>query len=186
MKVLIVSTPATGHLNPLLPIGRSLMEEGHEVVFLTGSALRQRIEGIGAFLAFPPGADLDLRDHSKVVPELKDITPGPEWLRVALERIFVDTIPAQYAGMQRALRDFSADIIVGDDMMFGVVPMLFGPRSERPPIVLCGTSILHLRRDDGAPLFWASRPRTTKRSATNMRRSRAIMTGLSTNRSRFA
>ena len=34
MKVLIVSTPATGHLNPLLPIGRSLMEEGHEVVFL--------------------------------------------------------------------------------------------------------------------------------------------------------
>ena len=42
MKVLIVSTPATGHLNPLLPIGRSLMEEGHEVVFLTGSALRQR------------------------------------------------------------------------------------------------------------------------------------------------
>jgi UDP:flavonoid glycosyltransferase YjiC (YdhE family) len=32
MKVLIVSTPATGHLNPLLPIGRSLMEEGHEVI----------------------------------------------------------------------------------------------------------------------------------------------------------
>jgi len=154
MKVLIVSTPATGHLNPLLPIGRSLMEEGHEVVFLTGSALCQRVEGIGAkFLAFPPGADLDLRDHNAVVSELKDITPGPEWLRVALERIFVDTIPAQYAGMQRALRDFPADIIVGDDMMFGIVPMLLGPRSERPPIVLCGTSILHLRRDDGAPLF---------------------------------
>jgi len=154
MKVLIVSTPATGHLNPLLPIGRSLMEEGHEVVFLTGSALRPRIEGIGAkFLAFPPDADLDLRDHDAVVPELKDITPGPEWLRVALERIFVDTIPAQYAGMRRALRDFPADIIVADDMMFGVVPLLLGSRSERPPIVLCGTSILHLRRDDGAPLF---------------------------------
>jgi MGT family glycosyltransferase len=154
MKVLIVSTPATGHLNPLLPIGHSLMEEGHDVVFLTGSALRQRIEGIGAkFLAFPPEADLDLRDHNAVVPELKDIAPGPEWLRVALERIFVDTIPAQYAGMRRALRDFPADIIVADDMMFGVVPMLLGPRSERPPIVLCGTSILHLRRNDGAPLF---------------------------------
>jgi len=154
MKVLIVSTPATGHLNPLLPIGRSLMEEGHEVVFLTGSALRQRVEGIGAkFLAFPPEADLDLCDHNAVVPELRDITPGPEWLRVAVERIFVGTIPAQYAGMRRVLRDFPADIIVGDDMMFGVVPMLLGPRSERPPIVLCGTSILHWRRDDGAPLF---------------------------------
>ena len=154
MKVLIVSTPATGHLNPLLPIGRSLMEEGHEVVFLTGSALRQRVEGIGAkFLAFPPEADLDLCDHNAVVPELKDITPGPEWLRVAVERIFVGTIPAQYTGMRRVLRDFPADIIVGDDMMFGVVPMLLGARSERPPIVLCGTSILHWRRNDGAPLF---------------------------------
>jgi len=74
MKVLIVSTPATGHLNPLLPIGRSLMEEGHDVVFLTGSALRQRIEGIGAkFLAFPPEADLDLRDHNETV--LRDHAP---------------------------------------------------------------------------------------------------------------
>jgi len=154
MKVLIVSTPATGHLNPLLPIGRSLMEEGHEVVFLTGSALRQRVEDIGAkFLAFPSEADLDLRDHDAVVPELKNIAPGPEWLRVALERIFVETIPAQHAGMRWALRDFPADIIVADDMMFGVVPMLRASRSERPPIVLCGTSILHLRRDDGAPLF---------------------------------
>jgi MGT family glycosyltransferase len=154
MKVLIVSTPATGHLNPLLPIGRSLMEEDHEVVFLTGSALRQRVESIGArFLALPPEADLDFRDHDAVVPELKDIAPGPEWLRVALERIFVGTIPAQYAGMRRVLREFPADIIIGDDMMFGLVPMLLGPRSERPPIVLCGTSILHLRRDDGAPLF---------------------------------
>src|SRR4029077_1102447 len=98
------------------------------------------------FLAFPPEADLDLRDHHTVVPELKHITPGPEWLRVALERIFVDTIPAQHAGMRRTLREFPADIIVADDMMFGVLPMLLGPRSERPPIVLCGTSILHLRR----------------------------------------
>jgi MGT family glycosyltransferase len=154
MKVLIVSTPATGHLNPLLPIGRSLIEEGHEVVFLTGSALRQRVEGIGAkFLPFPLEADLDLCDPNTVVPELRDITPGPEWLHVALERIFVDTIPAQHAGLRRALRVFPADIIVGDDMIFGVLPMLLGPRSKRPPIVLCGTSILHWRRDDGAPLF---------------------------------
>src|SRR5262249_5746277 len=58
-----------------------------------------------------------------------------------------------YAGIRQALRDFPADIIVGDDMMFGVVPMLLGPRAKRPPIALCGTSILHWRRDDGAPHF---------------------------------
>jgi UDP:flavonoid glycosyltransferase YjiC (YdhE family) len=40
MKNLIASTPATGHLNPLLPTGRILIAEGHEVVGLSGGALR--------------------------------------------------------------------------------------------------------------------------------------------------
>jgi len=54
MKILIASTPATGHLNPLLAIGRILIAEGHEIVGLSGNALRERIEGIGAdFRPFP-------------------------------------------------------------------------------------------------------------------------------------
>jgi UDP:flavonoid glycosyltransferase YjiC (YdhE family) len=39
--------------------------------------------------------------------------------------------------------------------------MLLGPRSTRPPIVLCGTSILHWRREDRAPLFVGLPPATT-------------------------
>jgi MGT family glycosyltransferase len=163
MKILIASTPATGHLNPLLAIGRILIAEGHEVVGLSGSALRERIEGIGAeFRPLPAGADFDLGDIVSVVPELKHITPGPEWLRVAIERLFVDTIPAQHKGLQQVLRDFPADVIIGDDMIFGVLPMLLGPRSKRPPIVLCGTSILHWRREDEAPHFAGLPPATTQ------------------------
>jgi len=57
IKILIASTPATGHLNPLLAIGHILVAEGHEVVGLTGSAFRERIENIGAeFRPFPAGA----------------------------------------------------------------------------------------------------------------------------------
>jgi UDP:flavonoid glycosyltransferase YjiC (YdhE family) len=153
----------TGHLNPLLTIGRLLIAEGHEVVGLTGSALRERIEGIGAqFQPLPAGADLDLRDILSVVPELKDIAPGLEWLRVAIERLFVDTVPVQHKGLQQVLRDFPAEIVIGDDMFFGVLPMLLGPRSKRPPIVLCGISILHWRREDGAPHFLGLPPATTQ------------------------
>jgi MGT family glycosyltransferase len=163
MKILIASTPATGHLNPLLAIGRILIAEGHEVAFLSGSALRGRIETIGAmFHAFPAGADFDLRDFVSVAPELKTIAPGLDWLRVAMERIFVDTVPAQHHGLQQVLRDFPADVIIGDDMLFGVLPMLLGPRSKRPPIVLCGTSFLHWHREDGAPHFIGLPPATTK------------------------
>jgi hypothetical protein len=88
--------------------------------------------------------------------------PGPEWLRVAIERLFVDTIPAQHKGLQQVLRDFPADVIIGDDMIFGVLPMLLGPRSKRPPIVLCGTSFLHWHREDGAPHFAGLPPATTQ------------------------
>src|SRR6266481_5479847 len=163
MKILIASTPATGHLNPLLAIGRILMAEGHEIVGLSGSALRERIEGIGAeFHPFPAGADFDLGDITAVVPELKNIPPGPEWLCVAMERVFVDSIPAQHGGLKQVLRDSPADVIIGDDMFFGVLPMLLGPRLKRPPIVLCGTSILHWRREDGAPPFVGLPPATSQ------------------------
>jgi len=163
MKILIASTPATGHLNPLLAIGRVLIAEGHELAFLSGSVLRGRIEAIGAkFHALPEGADFDLRTFDEVAPELKNMAPGLDWLRVALQRVFVDTLPAQYAGLQQVLQGFPADIVIADDMLFGVLPMLLGPRSKRPPIALCGTSFLHWPREDGAPHFIGLPPATTQ------------------------
>src|SRR5258708_14738810 len=163
MKILIVSTPATGHLNPLLAIAGILMAEGHEIAFLSGSVLRDRIEAIGAkFQALSEGGDFDLRGFASVAPELKSIPPGLDWLRVVMERVFVDAIPAQHKGLQQVLRNFAADMVIADDMLFGVLPMLLGPRSKRSPIVLCGTSFLHWQREDGAPHFVGLPPATIK------------------------
>ncbi|WP_454627076.1 glycosyltransferase [Bradyrhizobium cenepequi] len=163
MKVLIASTPATGHLNPLLAVARGLIDERHDVTFLTGSALRSRVEAIGAkFRALPADADLDLQDMDAAVPELKNVEPGLEWLSIAIQRFFVDTMPAQLAGLQQLVREIEADVIVADDMFFGVLPMLLGPRASRPPVVLCGTSILHATREDGAPLFLGLPPAATQ------------------------
>ncbi|HEY0181912.1 MAG TPA: glycosyltransferase [Rhodopila sp.] len=163
MKILIASTPAMGHVNPLLAIGRILIAEGHDVVVLSGSPFRKRIENLGAeFRCLPAGADLDLSDILALAPELKGVPPGPEWLRIAMERFFVDTIPAQHEGLQHVLRDFPADVVITDDMFFGVLPMLLGQKSKRPPFVLCGTSIMHWQRNDRAPHFAGLPPATTK------------------------
>ncbi|KAA0122329.1 glycosyltransferase [Methylobacterium sp. P1-11] len=162
MKVLLCSTPATGHLNPLLAIARMLAENGHEVMVLSGSAFRDRITAVGArFVALPGCADFDGRDLRAVVPELARIPPGPDWLRVAMERIFVDRIPDQYRGLREALQAFPASVVIGDDMFFGALPLLLGPRAERPAIVLCGTSILHCARPDRAPAFLGLPPAET-------------------------
>jgi UDP:flavonoid glycosyltransferase YjiC (YdhE family) len=167
MNILMVSTPATGHINPLLGVARVLISEGHNVVCLSGSALRDRIESAGAgFRALPPAADLDLNDLFATVPELKVIPPGLEWLRVATERLFIERIVPQHEGIQQVLQEFPADVIIGDDMMFGLLPMLLGPRANRLPVVLCGTSFLHWCRDDGAPHFLGLPPATTDAERT--------------------
>jgi MGT family glycosyltransferase len=154
MRVLIASTPLTGHLNPLLAIGHTLVNEGHEVLGLCANIMRDRIERVGAaFRAFPAGGDLDLSDRDALFPEWKKIPPGPERLRFALEHVYVDAMQPQHEGLQQVLRDFPADVIIGDNFFFGVLPMLLGPRSQRPAIVLCGTMLLHCRRDDGGPHF---------------------------------
>jgi MGT family glycosyltransferase len=154
MKILVASVPASGHVNPMLAITRILKADGHEVVFHTGAGFEARAAASGArFLPLPADADFDPGNPFERAPELKTVPPGFKWLRIALERFFIDNIAAQHRGVQSALQNFPADIILGDDMFFGLLPMLLGPRRKRPPIVLCGTSLLHWPREDGAPNF---------------------------------
>jgi UDP:flavonoid glycosyltransferase YjiC (YdhE family) len=162
MKIVIATTPAPGHVNPMLGIARILMAEGHEVVAFTGSAFKDRIERSGAgFRPIAPSADQDLVDPFSKYPELKTLPPGLELLRVVIQRLFIDTIPAQHEGLQQVLRQVQPDIVMGNDYFLGLLPMLLGPRSKRPPIVCFGTSILHWPREDGAPEFLGLAPATT-------------------------
>jgi hypothetical protein len=95
--------------------------------FLSGSAHRERIEKNGStFRAVPGEANVDLNNLHDVAPELKTLEPGFDWLRVALEKIFIDKISDQHKGLLEALKEFPADAIIADDMFFGVVPMLLG------------------------------------------------------------
>ena len=162
MKVIMASTPATGHVNPMLAITKFLVEDGHDVVFLTGAPFRDRIEKAGAKLHVTPGQeDVEQKNIHDVAPELENVEPGLEWLRIAFEKIFIERIPNQDKGLRDVLKDFPADAIVADDMFFGLLPMLLGPRAKRPMVVSCGTSILHWRREDKAPLFIGLPPAET-------------------------
>jgi MGT family glycosyltransferase len=152
VKALLVSTPMMGHLNPLLGVGRILISDGHDVVGLSSTYLRDRIEAIGAtFRGFLPAADFDIRNASEQFAELKATPPGPKQLRLILERGFVDFMLPQYHSVKAVMHEFPFDIIIGDHLMLGVLPMLLGPWSKRPPVALLGTTYLLSRRDDGAP-----------------------------------
>jgi UDP:flavonoid glycosyltransferase YjiC (YdhE family) len=163
MRVLIASSPFTGHVNPMFSLGRMLVDEGHEVVGLSASVMRDRIEAAGAkFYPFPKHGDYDYRNLAALFPEYKSVAPGIEMSRFLLEKVFIDAIPAQDEGLKEVLHDFSADIILADNFFFGGLPMLLRPRVDRTPMAFCGTMFLHLPRDDGAPNFAGLAPAKTK------------------------
>ena len=155
-------------LPPILTLDKALHQEP--------DLIRQDFTSNDVFTQPAPEADFDLTDPFSRVPELKVLPPGPAWHRVAMERILVGDIPAQHAGLRRLLDSFGPDVIVGDDMFFGVLPMLLGARSKRPPVVLCGTSILHWPREDGAPMASACRRRQRPNSVRSTLHSRGTIT----------
>ena len=163
MKIIIAANQLMGHLNPLLAIGRILVDEGHEVVGLCGSTMRGKFEKIGAqFQPFPKDADQDLADLAAVHPGFALMPPGLDKARYSIERLFVDTMLAQHAGLKQVLEWFPADLIIGENLLMGLLPMLLGPRADRPGVIMCGTTYLLWHRQDGAPVLGGMAPAETE------------------------
>ncbi|WP_263352219.1 nucleotide disphospho-sugar-binding domain-containing protein [Acidicapsa acidisoli] len=152
MKVLITSVPLMGHLNAVLSVGRILTEQGHEVIGLSVNVLRDRIEHIGArFVPFSGAADLDLRDFAAAYPEFRTMAPGVEMTRFYFERVFADPLIDQNRDVQHAIETFTPDVIIVDNLFLGILPLLLGPRANRPPIISVGSTYLLWHRHDNAP-----------------------------------
>src|ERR1700709_1954413 len=100
MKALTLSTPGSGHLNPLLSVGPPLLSLGHEVVALSAHALRKQIEDSRvSFRGFPSPADFDLRRIEHEFPGYSDIPDGPERLLWIVKKGFIDPIPPPHPAL---------------------------------------------------------------------------------------
>jgi MGT family glycosyltransferase len=152
MKVLFATTPAVGHVNPMLVAARVLQNAGHETAVYTGTVFREKIESAGmSFFPLPSDVDYDVRDLDAAFPERKLHAPGPERLLFDMKHVMVDAMPSQFRGLEAALREFPADLVVHETGFCGVLPMLLGPRSSRPWSAHLGVTILTLLREDGLP-----------------------------------
>ena len=59
MRVLIATISAYGHLQPLLPLAKALVDAGHEVAIASGPDMRMRAEAAG-FTTFSAGIAADV------------------------------------------------------------------------------------------------------------------------------
>jgi UDP:flavonoid glycosyltransferase YjiC (YdhE family) len=152
MKILLASIPATGHFNPILVAARILKEAGHETAIYTSVVFRDKVERAEVrFFPLPEDADQGVRDFIASFFEKHKVTPGPEELVKAYTGVFVNPMISQFRGLQAILKEFCPDVVIHETSFAGVLPMLLGPRSERPACVYLGISALPLERADGAP-----------------------------------
>jgi MGT family glycosyltransferase len=153
MKILIASTPASGHLNPLLSIASLLVESGHEVAVQVNEDLRPAVEAAGhCFLSEIPNARTSAGYFFETYPERMQKSPGMEMTGYDLVHFFARILPAQFAGLKMALYDFPADLILADSIYWGTLPMLVGPRHKRPTIAHLGISVVNIGSGKNIPM----------------------------------
>jgi MGT family glycosyltransferase len=153
MKILIASTPASGHLNPLLSIASLLVESGHEVAVQVNEDLRGAVEAAGhRFLLEIPNAQTSAGYYFDTYPERMQKSPGMEMTGYDLVHFFARNIAAQSASLKMALYDFQADLILADSIYWGTLPMLVGPRDKRPAIAHLGVSVVNIGSGKNIPM----------------------------------
>lgn len=152
MKILIASINSPGHLNPLLGVARILVRHGHEVLVQTGKLMQPMVEGAGMpFIPSLPEADIGAPEYFAKYPERQERTPGVEMFGFDMEHFFLPQLPAQTAGLEKALRDFPADIILAESFFFGTLPLLLGAWKRRPVIAHLGITVLNLHSGKNTP-----------------------------------
>lgn len=152
MKILLASIPVPGHLNPVLSVGGILKKHGHEIALLTGAAVRPAVEAAGlSFIPLLPEADVSPAQYLEKHPEREQKTPGIEMIAFDMEHYFAPVLDKEAASLKMALRDFPADLILAESLFFGTLPLLLGPREERPVIAHMGVTVLNVGSGKSMP-----------------------------------
>lgn len=157
-RFLFASVPATGHVNPGLPIARALITRGHEVVWYTARRFRPAIEATGArWTPLVDVIDPDDQHFDQRFPERAQLT-GLAGFKFDLKHLFLDDAPGQISDLQRILKSYPADIVLGDT---GFVGMALLHELGGPLWATYGITALTLGSRDTAPFGTGLPPSAT-------------------------
>jgi MGT family glycosyltransferase len=155
--ILVASTPAAGHVKPMLALASHLKKCGHQVLFTTSSNFRHEVESQG--LAFTPligTADFDFENNNLMVERMK-FEPGPPQLNHDLKHIFGDVIPDQYRSLRHIMARENVDLILVDAFFLGALAYIQAPQKSRVPVVSCGVFGLMMQTEEVSPFAGVDR-----------------------------
>lgn len=155
---LLCSTPAHGHVMPLLTIARHLRAQDHRVLFLTSHRYAEQVIAADAeFLALPADADVNLDDAGSI-PGRAGLT-GAAALRFDMLTLFLRPGEAQFETLRAIVAAEHVDAVLTEPLFVGAALLAEVPRGERPPIVALGIFPLGVKSRDTAPFGLGIPPR---------------------------
>ena len=163
MKVLVVSTPGAGHINPMLPLVRAFLDAGDEVVVASGAEAGPAVERTGARFA-EVGVS-----HNEVLRRMAERTRGIPGDGLPPERILHYFLPRAFGevamsamidGAIEVGRSFGPDLVVYEAFalagplaadVLGVpgVTHMFGPLPPIETVVLANDAVSPIWREFG-------------------------------------
>lgn len=123
MKILIITVPEKGHVNPLIGTAQELVNQGAEIAFFAQRDITDQLQKSGIECkCYTPG---------KNTPEFKlpdeFITNGEifaqkvydkMWLRRWIKTLLIDCAEGQKPGIESAIKEFCPDILVCDPLSY--------------------------------------------------------------------
>ncbi|MFF0816424.1 glycosyltransferase [Rhodococcus sp. NPDC003318] len=161
-SILLCSAPLTGHVQPMLAIGRRLVEDGCDVAILTGRAFAERAQRAGLrFVALPPSCDYD---DTRLDERFPGRSRRPAFLRSLFdaERMFAALAGDQYRAIVDAIDEVGADTVIVENLFMGALPLVGTTPDGRPKVFAVCTSPLMASSIDTAP-FGPGLPPSTGR-----------------------
>jgi MGT family glycosyltransferase len=151
-NILVATSPAPGHVNPMLSVAQHLSSIGHSITFLSGTLFRDKAVALGfRFVPLSGKANFNYMRLDEQFPERAATKPGPVAMNVECRYTGIDPVPDQYRAIRQILTESPVDLIVTEIYFWGVFPLLLGPRDARPPVLTFGVLPLILSSRDASP-----------------------------------
>lgn len=137
---------------------------------LTGSRFADAASAAGAEpVALDGQADFDERDLDSYLPDAPRLS-GLALSRYQLSQTFIRPMPQQWRSIKDLLQQESIDAILVDNFFLGVLPLLLGPRSGRPPVLALGIGPLAQFSRNTTPAAMGFAPSWSKLGVLRTRR----------------
>ena len=153
-RIIVATTPQTGHVLPLLSLVSPLKRQGYDITFITGSKAKSLVEAQGIrHVTLQGNANYDATDVNQTFPERRSIPAGPALLDYDFRVLFIDPMVDQARTVQAVLNEHPEPaVLITNHMFTGGWPFQLGMPGTRPlGVIALGITPLMLSASHLAP-----------------------------------